>query len=77
MINDFRLALRTKYPRISFEATEVINQYTLLSIGLSWTDIYNISAEKADKLLMLHQEIKKYEEEQMKKAKINAKSRRR
>ena len=59
-----------KYPVVPFEVMEVAREYTLLQMGLTWADIEVIPADKADQLLLLHKEIKDYEEEQMKKINI-------
>ena len=42
---DFRIALRSKYLRISPEAAEVINIYKLLQIGFSYKDLFILSAD--------------------------------
>lgn len=60
--------MRSKYLSISPEAAEVINLYKLLKIGLTYTDLHILPCDMADKLLLLDNEIGKYEEEQMKKA---------
>lgn len=51
-----------------FEVTEVANIYSLLQTGVSYTDALNMPADMADKLLMLHKEVKSHEEAELKKA---------
>ena len=58
-----------KYPKVPYEVARVAKIYNLLQIGLTWQDIHNVPCGELDKLLMLHKEIKLYEESQMKKTK--------
>lgn len=59
-----------KYPPAkSFEVTNTVQIYKLLQIGLNYMDIKNISFEDAENLMLLYDEIKSYESEQMEKAK--------
>jgi hypothetical protein len=41
----------------------------LLSLGLTYCDLQSIPAEKAEALLLLHNEIKTYEKEELEKQK--------
>jgi len=50
-----------------FEVMEVANIYTLLQIGLNYSDINEIPCDIADSLVLLHKEIKDYEADEIKK----------
>ena len=72
----FRAAIRSKHLTLPFEISETIKIYTLLQIGLTYQDLDVISASEADKLLLLYEQIKLYEEDETKKMENKSQSRR-
>lgn len=58
-----------KYPPpMPYTVMEIANIYTLLQIGLTYTEIQDMPAEVTDMLLILHSEIKTYEKDEMEKS---------
>jgi len=64
-------------PYIPFEAYEIANIYTLMSIGATYNEAINMPCDVADGLLSLHKQIKEYEEDEMKKVQNKSKMNRR